>query len=201
MNKNSDLINFDKDPMILFNKWYEEARLKELNDPNAMNLATLSKDNRLSSRIVLLKYFDIQGFVFYSNNKSTKGIAMNYNPNVALNFYWKSLKKQVRIEGKVTEFSNDKTDSYFDSRPNESKIGAWASKQSSELKNRKDLEEKITIYQEKFRGKNIPRPNHWIGYSVKPVLFEFWKEQPYRLHDRIEYKMKNNEWVIRRLYP
>ena len=136
MTEKIDIINTEKDPIILFRKWFEEAKQKEINDPNAMNLSTVSKSLWPSSRIVLLKSFDRNGFVFYTNTESKKGISININPQVSLNFHWKSLLKQIRIEGIAKLLTNKEADKYFDSRPEESKIGAWASDQSSELKNR-----------------------------------------------------------------
>ena len=136
MTEKIDIINTEKDPIILFRKWFEEAKQKEINDPNAMNLSTISESLMPSSRIVLLKSFDKNGFVFYTNVESKKGNSINLNPQVSLNFHWKSLLKQIRIEGIAKLLTNKEADKYFDSRPEESKIGAWASDQSSELKNR-----------------------------------------------------------------
>ena len=201
MTEKIKLINVKEDPIILFNEWFQEAKQKEINDPNAMNLSTVSKSLWPSSRIVLLKSFDRNGFVFYTNTESKKGISININPQVSLNFHWKSLLKQIRIEGIAKLLTNKEADKYFDSRPEESKIGAWASDQSSELKNREELINKVKKYTEKYKEKNIPRPNYWTGFRVEPLLIEFWQDMPFRLHDRVEYKKNNNSWLIKKLYP
>lgn len=189
------------DPFILFKKWFEEAEKKEINDPNAMNLCTLSKSLKPSSRIVLLKDFDKKGFIFYTNIKSKKGISILQNPNVSLNFHWKSLLRQVRIEGRATKVADKKADQYYYLRPKESKIGAWASSQSKTLKNREILNKKIQFYKKKFLNKKISRPFYWTGFIVDPKLIEFWQDMPHRLHDRLEYKKINNKWIARKLYP
>ena len=201
MTKKIKLINAKEDPIILFSEWFEEAKQKEINDPNAMNLSTISESLMPSSRIVLLKSFDKNGFVFYTNVKSKKGNSINFNPQVSLNFHWKSLLRQIRIEGIAKLVTNKEADEYFDSRPEESKIGAWASNQSSELKTREELLDKTKKYTEKYKEKIIPRPLHWTGFRVEPLLIEFWQNMPFRLHDRVEYKKNNNSWLIKRLYP
>ena len=160
MIETANLIDSNKDPIILFSKWFEEAKQKEINEPNAMNLATISNNLKPSSRIVLLKSFDEKGFVFYTNAKSKKGNSIISNPYVALNFYWKSLFRQIRIEGMAKQVSENEADTYFNSRPKESKIGAWASKQSSNLKNRKELENKFAEYKIKssiFKGNKLKK--------------------------------------------
>ena len=201
MIETGNLIDSNEDPIILFSKWFEEAKQKEVNDPNAMNLATTSNNLKLSSRIVLLKSFDEKGFVFYTNSKSKKGNSIISNPHVALNFHWKSLFRQIRIEGMAKQVSENEADTYFDSRPKESKIGAWASKQSSNLKNRKELENKFAEYSQKYKNKIIPRPTYWTGFRVKPSLIEFWQDMSFRLHDRVAYKKSGKNWLTKRLYP
>ena len=201
MTEKIKLINAKEDPIILFSEWFEEAKQKEINDPNAMNLSTISKSLMPSSRIVLLKSFDNNGFVFYTNVESKKGNSINLNPQVSLNFHWKSLLRQIRIEGIAKLVTNKEADEYFDSRPEESKIGAWASDQSSELKTREELIDKTKKYAEKYKEKIIPRPLYWTGFRVEPLLIEFWQDMPFRLHDRVEYKKNNNSWLIKRLYP
>ena len=185
----------------MFSRWFDEAKQKEVNDPNAMNLATTSKNLKPNSRIVLLKSFDEKGFVFYTNAKSKKGNSIISNPYVALNFYWKSLFRQIRIEGKAKLVSENQADVYFNTRSKESKIGSWASQQSRELADRKELKEKYREYSNKFRDGVIPRPPHWTGFRVEPTLFEFWQQMPFRLHDRVEYKKRGKIWLINRLYP
>ena len=201
MFENRNLIQPKKDPFLLFEEWFEEAKLKEQNDPNAMNLSTISKDLKPSSRIVLLKSFDQDGFVFYTNLQSTKGISLLSNSNASLTFHWKSLLKQIRIEGRAHQVTNKEADDYFNSRPMESRIGAWASNQSSELSDRQELIDKISLYKKKFQQNSISRPPYWTGFRVEPNLIEFWKDMPFRLHDRIEYKKTDNKWISRRLYP
>ena len=201
MTENNKLLKISEDPFALFNQWFKEAEHSEINDPNAMNLSTVSEDFKPSSRMVLLKSFNNQGFVFYTNTNSKKGLSIKKNPNVALNFHWKSLLKQIRIEGLIKQVSNDEADKYFDSRNKGSKIGAWASKQSSELTKRKNLEENIFYFKEKFFNKKISRPPYWSGFRVKPNLFEFWQDMPFRLHDRLEFKIKNDKWIVKKLFP
>ena len=198
---NNDLISLNENPIDLFAKWYEEAKKNEVNDPNAMNLSTISKDHKPSSRIVLLKSFSINGFVFYTNTLSKKGHSLENNKYAALNFYWKSLLKQIRIEGEVTKVNDKEADEYFNSRPIDSKIGAWASLQSDYLKNRSELLKKVEIIKKKFTNKSIVRPPHWTGYLVIPNLIEFWQYMPHRLHDRVEYKKTKSGWESRNLYP
>ena len=201
MFENRNLIQLKKDPFLLFEEWFQEANLKEQNDPNAMNLSTISKDLKPSSRIVLLKSFDQDGFVFYTNLQSKKGISLLSNSNASLTFHWKSLLKQIRIEGRAHQVTSKEADDYFNSRPMESRIGAWASNQSSELSDRQELIDKISLYKKKFQQNSISRPPYWTGFRVEPNLIEFWKDMPFRLHDRIEYKKTDNKWISRRLYP
>ena len=201
MNENLLLINNIIDPINLFRDWFEEALKKEINDPNAMNLSTITKDLKPSSRMVLLKSFDNNGFVFYTNINSKKGSSIITNPNVALNFHWKSMLKQIRIEGKAFQVTNKEADDYFDSRPEDSKIGAWASNQSSILSSRKKLNDKIRYYKKKFLNITIVRPPHWTGFRVEPELIEFWQDMPFRLHDRLEFKKINDKWYAKKLFP
>jgi len=196
-----NLIQPNKDPFLLFEEWFEEASQKEQNDPNAMNLSTISKDLKPSSRIVLLKSFDQDGFVFYTNLQSKKGISLLSNSNASLTFHWKSLLKQIRIEGRAYQVTSKEADDYFNGRPMESRISAWASDQSSELSDRQELIDKFSLYKKKFQQNSIQRPPHWMGFRVEPNLIEFWKDMPFRLHDRIEYKKIDNKWISRRLYP
>ncbi len=196
-----NLINFNKNPISLFKEWFEEAKKSEINDPNAMNLATISSDGKPSSRIVLLKSYDDKGFVFYTNSNSKKGRAIKNNIYVALNFHWKSLQRQIRVEGSVSLIGKTEADEYYNSRPLGSRIGAWASKQSEELDDRSSLLKRVDEYEAKFLSTNIERPHHWNGYIVKPNLIEFWQDMPFRLHDRVEFTMINENWISRKLYP
>ena len=201
MSTEPNLINSNQKPINLFNEWFEEAKKSEINDPNAMNLATISSDGKPNSRIVLLKSYNDAGFVFYTNSNSKKGKAISDNINVALNFYWKSLKKQIRIEGKVFKISKSEADEYYNSRPLGSRIGAWASLQSEELTDRNKLIKRFKDYEKKFQNTEVQRPSHWNGYIVKPELIEFWQEMPFRLHDRVEFKKNKENWIARKLYP
>ena len=201
MTEKTHILDTSNDPFALFRIWFDEASKKEINDSNAMNLCTISKDLKPSSRMVLLKSFNSEGFVFYTNTNSKKGQSIINNPNVALNFHWKSLLKQIRIEGEAIQVSDKEADIYFNSRAEESKIGAWASNQSSKLNNRKELEDKIKYFKDKFLNNTIPRPQYWTGFKVIPNLFEFWKDMPFRLHDRLEYIKIEKKWIVKKLYP
>ena len=200
MLKHKDLIDFKKNPFELFNNWYDLASETEINDPNAMTLSTIL-NNQPSSRVVLLKSHDEEGFVFYTNSNSKKGKSINENNNIALNFHWKTQNRQVRIEGQAKIVSSEVADSYFNSRPRGSQIGAWSSNQSEELISRSELIDKINKSETKYADQNIPRPLHWNGYLVKPKLIEFWQEMPFRIHDRVLYTLLNNNWEIKKLYP
>ena len=198
---NNNLISLSEEPISLFEKWYAQATKAEINDPNAMNLSTVCENNKPSSRIVLLKSFNKHGFIFYTNSSSRKGKTINNNKFVSLNFHWKSILKQVRIEGTASMIEGSISDEYFNSRPFESRIGAWASSQSSFLKNRSELLKKIDEIKIKFTKDSIYRPKFWNGYIVKPDLIEFWQDMPFRLHDRVEFKKTKKGWESRNLYP
>ena len=200
MLKHKDLIDFTLNPFELFANWYDLAIETEINDPNAMTLSTIS-NNRPSSRVVLLKSHDEKGFVFYTNSNSKKGKSISENNNIALNFHWKTQNRQIRIEGQAKIISSEIADSYFNSRPRGSQIGAWSSNQSSELKARSELIDNIKKFEKKYEDQDIPRPSHWNGYLVKPQLIEFWQEMPFRIHDRVVYTLFNNKWEIKKLYP
>ena len=200
MLKHKDLIEQIKDPFELFKKWYDLACETEINDPNAMTLST-AYNNQPSSRVVLLKSYDKNGFVFYTNSNSKKGTSIQINNNVALNFHWKTQNRQIRIEGNANIVSDSVADSYFKSRPRGSQIGAWSSNQSADLSSREELLDSIEKFEKKFKDKDIPRPTHWNGYLVIPRLIEFWQEMPYRVHDRIIYTNTDNIWVTKKLYP
>ena len=200
MLKHKDLIDLSLNPFELFTNWYDLAIETEINDPNAMTLSTIS-NNRPSSRVVLLKSNDENGFVFYTNSNSKKGKSISENNNIALNFHWKTQNRQIRIEGQAKIVSSEIADSYFNSRPRGSQIGAWSSNQSAELNARSELIENIKKFEKKYEDQDIPRPSHWNGYLVKPQLIEFWQEMPFRIHDRVVYTLLNNEWEIKKLYP
>ncbi|MBO6520372.1 MAG: pyridoxamine 5'-phosphate oxidase [Rhodospirillales bacterium] len=189
------------EPFDLFNSWFEMAKEKELNDPSAMNLATATPDGRPSSRMVLLKDFDTTGFVFYTNLESNKGKQLSANAQVALNFHWKSLRKQVRIEGAATPVSDEEADAYFQSRPRGSRIGAWASDQSRPMEGMFVLERRVAEFTAKFHVGEVPRPLHWSGFRVDPQLIEFWSDGKFRLHERIVYHRDGDAWTTERLFP
>ena len=181
------------EPFELFDKWYEAAKKKEINDPNALALATSSKNNVPSVRMVLLKDFSKNGFVFYTNLNSQKGNEIKENPSVSMCFHWKSLLRQVRINGKVTPVQNTVADKYYNSRAYESRIGAWASNQSSILNDRQELINSIDKFKEKFNEKdNVPRPDHWSGWNLKPDSLEFWLDGDNRIHERLKFILDNN---------
>jgi len=200
MLKHKDLIDFTLNPFELFANWYDLAIETEINDPNAMTLSTIS-NNKPSSRVVLLKSHDEKGFVFYTNSNSKKGKSISENNNIALNFHWKTQNRQIRIEGQAKIVSSEIADSYFNSRPRGSQIGAWSSNQSAELNARSELIDNIKKFEKKYEDQDIPRPSHWNGYLVKPQLIEFWQEMPFRIHDRVVYTLYNNKWKIKKLYP
>jgi len=188
-------------PMGMFERWFNEAITAEALEPNAMNLATATPDGKPSSRIVLLKQIKPEGFVFFTNYESRKGLQIAQNKYCALNFVWHELERQVRVEGTVEKIAGKESDIYFDVRPEKSKLGAWASPQSEVIPGRKYLEELMADFEAKFSGITITRPKNWGGYIVKPDLIEFWQGRSNRLHDRIQYKMTDGEWRIERLAP
>ena len=192
-----------EDPIQLFNEWMEMAKKSEPNDPNAVALATSSKNNIPSVRMVLLKDFNENGFVFYTNLSSQKGNDLKENPNAAMCFHWKSLLRQIRIVGKISLVSNKVADEYYSSRAYESQIGAWASKQSQELKTRDELTKSIQDYKKKFDNeKNVPRPSHWSGWNLFPESIEFWLDGDNRIHERLKYTKNNSgNWTKSLLSP
>ncbi|MDG2000380.1 MAG: pyridoxamine 5'-phosphate oxidase [Alphaproteobacteria bacterium] len=190
------------DPMKLFSLWLDEAKNKEINDYNACCLATCDAAGIPSARMVLLKKFDERGFIFFTNLQSRKAREFERNVRVALCFHWKSLKKQIRIEGPLLELPKNEADKYFQSRARDSQIGAWASQQSSYLpKGYKSLEEKIEFYESKFKNQVVPRPSFWGGRIVAPERIEFWKDVKNRLHERMLFKADNENWLKEYLYP
>jgi len=191
------------DPLALFAEWYAEAEKTEPNDPTAMALATVGPEGTPSLRMVLLKGFDAQGFVFYTNHDSRKGLHLTAHPKAALLFHWKSLRRQVRMEGPVSETTAQEADAYFDTRPRGSQIGAWASDQSRPLESRFALEKRVAEFGARHLVGKVPRPPHWSGFRLQPLLIEFWQDQPFRLHDRLEYSRASASapWSTRTLYP
>ena len=191
------------DPIELFKVWMDEAKKSEPNDPNALSLATSSKKNLPSVRMVLLKEFNQSGFVFYTNLNSQKGNELRENPNAAMCFHWKSLLRQIRISGTITQVKDSIADKYYNSRGYDSRIGAWASKQSKELKNRDELENSIKEFKKKFDDENnVPRPSHWSGWNLTPTRIEFWLDGDSRIHERLNYTFdKSGNWIKSLLSP
>lgn len=193
----------EQDPFALFQSWFEEAKKSEPNDPNAMALSTVDAEGLPNSRMVLLNGRDGEDFVFYTNTQSQKGEELLGQPKAALLFHWKSLRRQVRIRGAVTVVSDEMADAYFQSRPRDSRIGAWASQQSRPLESRFALEKAVAIQAAKFGVGTIPRPPHWTGFRVSPVYLEFWRDGAFRLHDRVVFRRAHvgEPWARARLYP
>jgi pyridoxamine 5'-phosphate oxidase len=194
-------ITKNEDPIIQFNVWMDEATKTEPNEPTAVALATATPDACPSVRMVLLKGVDERGFVFYTNLNSRKGEELSANPQAALCFHWKSLERQVRVEGRVEPVSEAEADAYFASRPRASRIGAWASKQSRALENRFELETRIAAFAAKFNINSVPRPEFWSGFRIVPKRIEFWEVRPFRLHDRTVFHRVEGGWETEKLFP
>tara|TARA_Y100001970_G_scaffold85563_1_gene107947 strand:- start:2836 stop:3459 length:624 start_codon:yes stop_codon:yes gene_type:complete len=207
MNKKNNLgldicfMNED-DPFIVFKKWMSEAEKNEINDPNAVALATVNESSQPDVRMVLLKEFNSKGFVFFTNLSSKKGTDLKKVPKASMCFHWKSLLRQVRISGEISLISDNDADEYFNSRPYLSRIGAWSSNQSKPMETRDSFLNKIEEYKNKFTDQNnVPRPKHWSGFLLSPYRIEFWKDVEGRLHQRLEYSRKSNSWEKQILYP
>jgi len=185
----------EENPIVLFREWFEEAKKSEINGANAFALGTVDKNGHTSVRIILLKDFNNEGFVFYTNLNSDKSKAIKESPNISMCFHWKNLLRQVRIVGAASQVSDKEADDYFYSRPYGSKIGAWASDQSSILDKREDLYDSIKKYEIKFPDQNnVPRPNHWSGWRLEPIEIEFWLGSENRIHERLKYIRRKNNW-------
>jgi pyridoxamine 5'-phosphate oxidase len=191
------------EPFQLFLEWFKEAKAKEPHDPNAMALATVDAAGLPNIRMVLLKDVDARGFTFYSNAESAKGLELSGHPLAALCFYWKSLRRQVRIRGPVEQVSAEEADAYFATRDRGARLGAWASDQSRPLEGRFALEKRVAEFTAKFGLGEVPRPPHWIGWRVRPLEIEFWRNRPFRLHDRLQFRRSAPDapWEKRRLFP
>lgn len=201
---NADETVFDRDePFALFAEWLDAAGRSEPNDPNAMCVATVDADGVPDARMVLLKDFDARGFTFYTNFESAKGRQLQAAPGAALLFHWKSLRRQVRIRGPVEPVSTEEADAYFASRSRNARIGAWASDQSRPLEGRFALERRVAEQAARFGLGEVPRPPHWSGFRVRPLAFEFWRDRPFRLHDRLVFRRETVDapWATGRLYP
>lgn len=192
-----------ENPMELFQKWfYESDALFAVDESNAMTLSTLGLDGYPNSRVVLLKKYTYEGFIFYTNYNSNKGKSIEANPNVCLSFFWHAAERQIIIKGKAEKISENLSDGYFESRPKGSQLGALVSNQSETIENRQLLDSKLKEAEKYYQGKEVPRPKHWGGFIVKPVEMEFWQGRPNRMHDRIRYKLQEDyDWKIERLQP
>lgn len=190
-------------PMELFQKWFYEVEASEgVDEPNAMTVSTIGLDGFPKNRIVLLKKYTHEGFIFYTNYKSEKGKAIDANPNVSISFFWPNLERQIIIKGKAEKIAANLSDGYFESRPDGSKLGAIVSEQSSVISSREDLEKELFTLEKKYEGEEIERPDWWGGYIVKPISMEFWQGRPNRLHDRIRYTLQEDyDWKMERLAP
>jgi pyridoxamine 5'-phosphate oxidase len=191
----------EDNPLDLFRQWFDEAERNEPDNPNAMSLATVGADGAPSIRMVLLKGVDDEGFVFYTNLESRKGGELRANDRVALCFHWKSLRRQVRIEGTASPVAGDEADAYFASRPRGSQIGAWASAQSRPMNGKAELLKQVASHTAKFGIARVPRPPHWSGFRIVPDVIEFWREGQFRLHDRLQYRRTADGWTTQILYP
>jgi pyridoxamine 5'-phosphate oxidase len=192
-----------QEPFDLFQTWFDDAKASEPNDPNAMALATVDPEGMPDVRMVLMKGYDPQGFVFYTNTGSAKGTQLLASRKAAIVFHWKSLQRQVRVRGPIEQVSDADADAYFQSRPRDSRIGAWASQQSRPLESRFALEKAVAVNAAKYAVGTVPRPPHWTGFRIMPVAIEFWHDRPFRLHDRITFSRAepNGDWTKHRLYP
>lgn len=197
------MIRENSDPLALFRDWYAEAAKSEPNDPDAVALATVGPDGTPSARMVLLKGYDPAGFVFYTNYESRKGQHLRMHTKAALLFHWKSLRRQIRLEGPVSQTTPEEADAYFATRARGSQIGAWASEQSRPLESRFALEKRVAEYGAKHLIGAVPRPAHWSGFRLQPLLIEFWQDGAFRLHDRLEYRRPapDQPWTTRTLFP
>lgn len=191
----------NKNPFLQFETWFEEAVNSQILDPYAMSISTVDATGQPSTRIVYLRFISEEGLVFYTNYQSHKGSDISANNKIAINFFWGELERQIRVEGIVAKVSEEMSDAYFDKRPRESQIGAWASEQSTEIKSRAELEERVVYFTDKFKDQEIPRPPHWGGYIVVPHKFEYWQGRPSRLHDRLIYTKQDFSWKISRVAP
>lgn len=196
-----DEVSVAKDPLVQFQQWFQESVSAGITEPNAMTLSTVNKDGKPSSRVVLLKEFSTEGFVFFTNYESRKGMELRESPFACLNFFWAELERQIRIEGSVEKLDEERSDKYFLSRPEGSRLGAWVSPQSTKINSRKELEIKAKEVADRFADVSPTRPPFWGGFLIKPLSFEFWQGRPDRMHDRILFENIASKWAISRLAP
>ena len=199
--KKINIHTINNNPINEFKIWFKSAQENNILEPNAMTLSTFSDTSGINSRTVLLKGVEEKGFIFYTNYNSRKGVDINNNNNVSLVFLWKEIEKQIIVKGKASKISKKESKKYFESRPRKSKIAAWASKQSSEIKDEKELNSRFLEYEKKFLDDKIPLPDFWGGYIIIPDSIEFWIGRKSRMHDRIIYLKNNDDWIIKKLYP
>lgn len=196
-----ELERLPSDPVVLFRRWFEDAERAGIRLPNAIALATASADGRPSIRHVLLRGIEDRGFVFYTNHGSRKGGELAENPRAALSIYWRELDRQISVTGDVSRVSDEESDAYFATRPRDARLGAWASRQSTELASRDELMERFAAFDAEYPGDQVPRPPFWGGYRIEPLTVEFWQGRQHRLHDRFQYERAGDGWTIRRLSP
>jgi pyridoxamine 5'-phosphate oxidase len=196
-----ELESLPSDPVVLFRRWYEDAEHASIHLPNAMALATAAADGRPSIRHVLLREIEERGFVFYTNHGSRKGTELGENPRAAFSIYWRELDRQISVTGDVSRVSDEESDAYFATRPREARLGAWTSRQSSEIGSREELMARFAAFDAEFPGDEVPRPSFWGGFRIDPGTVEFWQGRQHRLHDRFRYERAGDAWTIRRLSP
>ena len=196
-----ELESLPSEPVVLFRRWYEDAERAGIHLPNAMALATAAADGRPSIRHVLLREIDDRGFVFYTNHGSRKGAELAENPRAALSIYWREQDRQISVTGEVSRVSDEESDAYFATRPRDARLGAWASRQSTEIASRDELMERFAAFDARYPGDQVPRPPFWGGYRIDPITVEFWQGRQHRLHDRFQYERAGDGWTIRRLSP
>jgi pyridoxamine 5'-phosphate oxidase len=196
-----ELESLPSDPVVLFRRWYEDAERAGIHLPNAMALATASADGRPSIRHVLLREIEDRAFVFYTNHGSRKGTELGENPRAAFSIYWRELDRQISVTGDVSRVSEERSDAYFATRPREARLGAWTSRQSSEIGSRDELMERFAAFDAEYPGDRVPRPSFWGGFRIDPITIEFWHGREHRLHDRFLYERTGDGWTVRRLSP